>query len=156
MRPVVSLPHPRVHAAESIDTPFGVFPLDRAAAVEFPSGLPGFEQCGRFVLLAPEELGPFSCLHAVEGPPASFLVVDPREVVPDYQLALSQTDFLRLGCHPGEPVILLSLVGFDEAGAPYANLRAPIAINPARMRGCQVLPHQSSHLLRYPLSIAPR
>jgi flagellar assembly factor FliW len=156
MRPAVSRPDPCGQAAESIETPFGTFRLDRAAMVEFPSGLPGFEQCGRFVLLASEELRPFSCLHAVDGAPASFLVIDPRDVVPDYQVALGQTDLLRLGCHPGEPLILLSLVGFDEGGAPYANLRAPIAINPARMRGCQLLPHQSPHPLRCPLSTVPR
>lgn len=147
----------RVAAAEWIDTPFGPFPLDRSAAVEFPDGLPGFEACARFVLLASDELAPFSCLHAVEGPPSSFLVIDPRLVVPGYRAPLSQTDQLRLGCREDDDsTVVLALVGFDEAGTPYANLRAPVVINPARMRGCQVLPHQSPHPIRSPLTSLTR
>jgi flagellar assembly factor FliW len=147
----------RALAPECIDTPFGTFPLDRRAAIEFPEGLPGFERCARFVLLASDELAPFCCLHAVEGPPSSFLAIDPRLVVPGYRALLSQTDQLRLGCREGDDsTVVLALVGFDDGGTPYANLRAPVVINPARMRGCQVMPHQSPHPIRSPLSSLTR
>ena len=154
MRPVVSLPHPRVHAAESIDTPFGVFPLDRAAAVEFPSGLPGFEQCGRFVLLAPEELGPFSCLHAVEGPPASFLVIDPRLVLSDYRCALGTAELARLGAAETTVLLWLAIVSMGDDGQACVNLRAPIVVSPERMLGYQLMPHNGLYPVRHPLGAA--
>ena len=65
-----------------IQTRFGEFESDPRNVLHFPVGLPGFEQCRRFVVLSSMAMAPVQCLHAVDGPPASFLVVDPRVVLP--------------------------------------------------------------------------
>jgi flagellar assembly factor FliW len=135
-----------------VSTSFGSFRVDRRDAVEFPAGVPGFEQCRRFVVLASDEIAPLRCLHSVDGPPASFLVVDPREVLAQYRAVLSQTDLFRLGATDGTPLLWLAVVGFDDGGEPYANLRAPIVINPERMLGYQVMPHNSLYPLRHALT----
>ena len=61
-----------------IVTRFGEFDAEPADVLSFPQGLPGFEPCRQFVLLSADDLHPLQCLHAVAGPPASFLVIDPR------------------------------------------------------------------------------
>jgi flagellar assembly factor FliW len=136
----------------TVDTPFGTVAVDAATEISFPSGIPGFEACRRFVVLSPDELGGFSCLHSLEGPAASFLVIDPRRVVPQYRCAVNQSDLARLCAAPDTVLLWLALVSFDADGQAYANLRAPIVVNPERMLGYQVMPHNSLYPLRHPLA----
>jgi flagellar assembly factor FliW len=135
-----------------VATPFGAFTVAPQDRVRFPSGIPGFEDCREFVLVSPGDLGSLSCLQSLEGPPASFLVVDPRRVLPHYRCLLGTTDLMRLGATADTVLLWLAIVSMDEAGQAYANLRAPIVINPERMLGYQVVPHNSLYPLRQPLS----
>jgi flagellar assembly factor FliW len=135
-----------------METPFGTVTVDAATEIHFPSGIPGFEACRRFVLLSQQQLGAFSCLHSLEGPAASFLVIDPRCVVPQYRCAVSQNDLARLGANADTLLLWLALVSFDDDGRAHVNLRAPIVINPERMLGYQVMPHNSLYPLRHPLA----
>lgn len=118
--------------------------------VRFPNGLPGFEACRGFVLMASDSLGPLQCLKAVEGPAASFLVIDPRRVLPEYRCELSAADMHRLGVNGADDTLLwLVLVTIELDGTITANLRAPVVINPARMLGQQVVPYQCVYPIRH-------
>ena len=117
--------------------------------IRFPHGLPGFESCRGFVLMASESLGALQCLKAVEGPSASFLVIDPRRVLPEYRCELNDVDRLRLGVHDHDTLLWLSLVTIELDGTITVNLRAPIVINPASMVGHQVLPHHCVYPIRH-------
>lgn len=138
----------RVH----IQTRFGEFEADPRNVLHFPVGLPGFEQCRQFVVLSSDTMAPVQCLHAVDGPPASFLVVDPRMALPDYRCILSGHDRERLGVtDPETPLLWLAVVTLQEDGRASVNLRAPIVINPARMIGFQVMPYDSLYPVKHPL-----
>ena len=134
-----------------IATRFGEFDADRRSLVEFPVGLPAFEQCRHFVLMASPSIAPFQCLHAVDGPAASFVVIDPRLVFPDYRCKLSLADRERFQVTDDVPLLWLVLVSLKENGEATANLRAPVVINPVRMVGYQVMPHDSLYPMRYPM-----
>lgn len=127
--------------------PDSVSPPD---VVRFANGLPGFEACRGFVLLAAEQVG-LQYLTSVEGPPASFLVVDPRRVQPGYRCQLSEADRKALGASEEEALLWLALVTVEPGGAVAVNLRAPVVINPARMLGRQVIPYESLYPLRHVL-----
>ena len=118
-------------------------------AVRFPSGLPGFEACRSFVLMASEVLGPLQCLKAIEGPAASFLVIDPRRVLPEYRCDLSEADRHRLGATDDSSLLWLVLVTIELDGTITANLRAPVVINPATMIGQQVVPYHCVYPIRH-------
>ena len=117
--------------------------------VQFPHGLPGFEQCRGFVLLASDSLGPLQCLKAVQGPAASFLVIDPRRVMADYRCELTANDRRRLGAGDQDTLLWLALVTIELDSTITVNLRAPIVVNPLRMIGCQVVPYDTVYPLRY-------
>ena len=138
----------------NVDTAFGPFAVDDRSVIEFAEGLPGFEQTRRFVLLSSPELAPLHLLHHVEGPAASFLAVDPRVVLPSYRTVLSAGDRARLGAGDDSALLWLALVTMDAGQGPSVNLRAPIVVNPARMLGFQVMPHESLYPLRHPLALA--
>jgi flagellar assembly factor FliW len=133
-------------------TPFGTFTVSDDEIVTFPSGLPGFERCRRFVVLSSPELAPMRCLQTVDDQAASFLVIDPRAALPDYRCILGATDLMRLGATAETPLVWLAIVSFDADGAAFVNLRAPVVINPERMLGFQVMPHNSLYPLRHPLA----
>ena len=133
-------------------TAFGTFNITESDTLTFAEGLPGFEQCRRFVVLSSSDIHPLHCLHAVEGPAASFLVIDPRLVMPDYRCVLSEADRVKLGVTDDVPLLWLALVTMNAEHGPTVNLRAPVVINPARMVGYQMMPHNSLYPLRHPLS----
>ena len=137
----------------TLSTRFGEFEADARNLLSFPSGLPGFEQCHRFVLLASVEAAPLQVLMSVDGPPASFLVIEPRIVLPTYRCVLSASDRQRLGAAEDDSVLWLSLLTVKDESAAFANLRAPVVINPARMVGYQVVPQDSLYPLRHPVAL---
>lgn len=117
--------------------------------VTFPNGIPGFESCHRWVVLAAESHTPLRRLHAVDGAEASFLALDPRQVLDGYRCELSDSDRARIGADSKTPLLWLALVNVESTGAVSVNLRAPIVINPRTMMGQQVLPHDCLYPLRH-------
>ena len=134
-----------------VETAFGTFDVSSDEIISFPAGLPGFEECRRFVVLSSRELDPFKCLQSVEGPSASFLAVDPRRVFPDYRCVLSDVDRARLGEPDEESLVWLAVVTVLD-DQTLVNLRAPVVVNPARMLGYQLMPSNSLYPLRFELA----
>ena len=151
----LSLTPPDLDESIRIETRFGTIEARTRDLLHFPGGLPGFEKCRRFALLALPELSPLFYLHAVDGPPASFLGIDPLLVLPNYRQNLRPEDRARLG-EDADPrsLVWLALVSVDRDDAAWVNLGAPVVINPARMIGCQVVPHDAVYPLRHPLTLA--
>ena len=149
--PVASLAEPLATIPTEVTTRFGRFAVDPSSVIQFPEGLPGFEQNRRFVLISSDDVAPLHVLHAVDGPDASFLAVDPRFVLDSYRTTLAIGDRLKIGAAEDTPLVWLVLVATNGDGASV-NLRAPIVINPSMMVGFQVMPHNSLYPLRHPLA----
>lgn len=141
----------RTSGASRVETAFGSFDVTPDQVVSFPSGLPGFEECRRFVVLSSTELAPFRCLQSLEGPSASFLAVDPRRVFPEYRCVLSDVDRARLGDPDAGDLAWLAIVTV-QADETLVNLRAPVVVNPRRMIGYQLMPSNSLYPLRFELT----
>ena len=121
-----------------IQTRFGEFIVPAPQLVRFPDGIPGFERCHRFILIAADRLTPLSCLQGLDAPFPSFLAAEPANVRTDYLPVLGPADRARLGSTDGDTVLWLVLltIGLHEV---TANLKAPVAVNLATMVGRQVL-----------------
>jgi flagellar assembly factor FliW len=130
-------------------TPMGAEAVEREQEILlFPYGLAGFENCRSFVIFA-AEAAPFQWLTSVEGPPAAFLTIDPRRVLPTYRSAVSRTDLERLGASDDSRLLWLAIVLIEADGTIAANLRAPVVINPDTMVGLQVMPQDCVYPLRH-------
>ncbi len=134
-----------------VETAFGSFDVTTDQVITFPAGLPGFEECRRFVVLSSRELNPFQCLQSVEGPTASFLAVDPRRAFPEYRCQLSDVDRARLGESDETALVWLAVVTVHD-DKTLVNLRAPVVVNPTRMLGYQLMPSNSLYPLRFELT----
>jgi flagellar assembly factor FliW len=143
--------HAQNTAISPVDTTAGMPPPHTRDVINFPKGVPGFEACRSFVLMAPEGETALQCLRAVDGPPATFLVMDPRLVLSGYRCELSDGDRERLHADAQTPLLWLVLVTVETDGTIVANLRAPVVINPQRMLGAQVIPHHCVYPVRHVL-----
>ncbi len=137
----------------TIETRLGPFDVDAGAVVTVPDGLPGFERCRRFVIIAAPTLEPLMCLQGLDDPHPSFLAVDPRLVVSDYHLDLPPAAGHRVEALDDEPLVWLALVRLD-ADTALVNLRAPVVVNPRRMIGVQVIPGDSPYPVDHRLALA--
>jgi flagellar assembly factor FliW len=117
--------------------------------IDFPAGIPGFESCRRFVVIASPELAPLACLRALDPPEASFLTIDPRIIDPEYDLTLREFERVRLGA--GEEALLWLALVTVAGDSATVNLRAPVVINPRRMIGCQFIRDDRNYSVSHPL-----
>jgi flagellar assembly factor FliW len=123
--------------------------VDPHDVISFPDGVPGYESAHDFVLIDVPDQPPLKVLQAVSDQEPCFLVVDPKMVMPGYRCELGASDRLRLGATDDSALLWLAVVSVAEGGEIAVNLRAPIVINPARMRGRQVMPNSCVYPLRH-------
>ncbi len=126
--------------------------------IHFPEGIPGLEDCKRFVILEPNGLAPLLLLHTAEGEALSLPVLPVQVVEANYQLKLPAVDRALLGL-AGEAVVggnvvcLAVLVLPVGGGPPTCNLMAPIVINPAKLLAKQIVQVESEYSTAYPLPL---
>lgn len=121
--------------------------------ISFPRGIVGFDESTRFALFELE--GPLYLLQSVDDPHLGFLLIDPLKLVPTYHVDLSAEDRSLLALGDDEQPELLCVVTLCRDGGPCtANLRAPVALNPAMRLGTQVIPAESQYQVRHPVHLS--
>ena len=132
----------------------GLFPAGtgEGTVVTLPDGVPGFERCRRFVVVTSPTLEPFTCLQSVDDEGPSFLALDPKSIVPDYQTRLGDAERVRLDVRGDDALLWLAIVRFDTDVAKV-NLRAPIVINPRSMTGVQLIAAESPYSTEYAIPL---
>jgi flagellar assembly factor FliW len=129
----------------SLDTQnFGTIDYDGNSTVEFPHGLPGFEERTRFVALTLPGSKPLVFLQSLEERSLCFVTLPALSIDQDYRLEVCDEDLALLGLAPerqpriGEEVACLAVLTFSESG-PTANLLAPIVINLRSLKAVQAI-----------------
>ena len=125
--------------SQRVDTRFGTFAARARDVVTLSEGLPGFESCRRFFLLTSAAIQPLTCLQGLDDTRPTFLAIDPRLVEPAYRCRLDDLQLRRLGTTSGTTLLWLAIVRVTEFDGSTVNLRAPLVIDPERMRGMQLL-----------------
>jgi len=123
----------------------GPITVDESSTIEFPEGLPGFEECRRFVPLQHPEYAGLVFLQSLERAELCFLALPVRAVRADYSLALSADDTVLLGFPEdyrpalGSDVLALAILSLEEGRMPTANLLAPVVIHCLTRRAVQAI-----------------
>jgi flagellar assembly factor FliW len=114
---------------------FGTLDLDEGAFIEFPWGIPGFEQVKRYVLLEHGQ-GPFQWLQAVDEPNLAFVVCDPEVIGLRYSVPREKAMSIRL--EAPEDLVVLVMVSFDRRQKRMSpHWRGPMLFNSSSRLGCQ-------------------
>jgi flagellar assembly factor FliW len=135
---------------------FGELQYDPAAALSFPSGLPGFENRRQFLPLHLPDTEPLIFLQSLEDPALCFITLPILAVDPGYRLSMTEEDRELIGLpadtvpSPGVEVLCLAVVTVRENG-PTANLLAPIVVNLRTGDAVQAIAPASNYSCQHPL-----
>lgn len=130
-------------------TNFGTLTYVPESTVEFPQGLPGFDQRRHFVAVQLPDSRPLVFLQSLEDPNLCFLTLPVLAVDPQYQLHVSAEDRALVGLasgplRMGEDVLCLAVVALRESG-PTANLLAPVVVNLRNQKAVQAVAADSGY-----------
>ena len=128
---------------------FGTIEIGEDKLIEFPTGLLGFEELRRYLLIDSDEAAPMRWLLSVDEPELAFLVIEPTPFFPDYKVQVSQEDHDALGLTELQEAVVACLVVVPEDPAHMTvNLMGPLVLNTERRLGRQVVLHDSGYSTR--------
>ena len=114
--------------------------------------MPGFPEDRQFALVELDETSLLCSLSSLHDPDLRFLVVPPTAFFPDYAPQLDDATVAELAIDSVEQVMVLLVLNPGESlPATTANLRAPVILNTANRRACQVILDDAELPLRVPL-----
>lgn len=128
---------------------FGKIDVQAESILNFPRGLPAFENCTRFTLI--HEQGnaqtPASfTLQSLDDPSVALQISDPTAYGFHYELELNdeETALLKVD-DPADVAVMLVLFRRDEKAGPIeANFSAPLLINTKSRIGMQMMMKQGT------------
>jgi flagellar assembly factor FliW len=130
---------------------FGHLEYVESSALEFPRGLPGFEQERQFVVIEHPTTRPLVYLQSLGNPQLCFVAVPVNLLAPEYQLELSEEDSRFIGRSTSTNVLCLAIVSIRETGAT-ANLMAPVVASLASRKAIQAIAASGKYSHQHPLS----
>ncbi|MGI6776719.1 MAG: flagellar assembly protein FliW [Acetivibrionales bacterium] len=130
---------------------FGVMDVDESRIIEFPKGIPGFEQVRKYILLGNgEEDSLFKWLQSVDRPELAFVVTNPFSIKKDYDIDIDDEVVEFLEIKALEDVMVFSIVVVPEDTSKMTmNLKAPIIINTKKKKGGQVVLDTDKYSVRH-------
>jgi flagellar assembly factor FliW len=141
---------------------FGRVEFEPQDTIEFPRGLPGFDDRRRFLAIRQERTAPLVFLQSLEDPDLCFTTAPVLSVDPEFRLKLSEEDLDVVGLASvrkprlGKEVWALAVIAVRETG-PTANLLAPVVINLRSLRAVQAVMQETTyshqHALAQPVAV---
>lgn len=130
---------------------FGIIEVDEKETLYFPSGIPGFEDVKKYVLLGKQETeSPFFWLQSVDNPDLAFVVTDPFYIKEDYYVNVDDEEIKEIDIKDSEDVLTLAIVTIPEdIKNMRVNLKAPVLINMKNNMGKQVIMKDDTFPVKY-------
>ena len=123
--------------------------------IQLPLGLLGFEHIKCYSLISQADEAPFKWFQVPGDESLAFLVVNPFEVLPDYQPEISPDDVAFLRLPSPEEALIFNIVTLRPGKRATVNLKGPVVLNRNDFRGKQViLANASKYALQHPLPTA--
>jgi flagellar assembly factor FliW len=122
-------------------TRFGSFEVPDESILTFPSGLLGFPEQHRYVMLDHDTEAPFKWLQSVEEPGLAFVVLDPATFHPDYHIDVPDDAVAEIRGGAGEDLALVVILTIpsDDPSRITANLRGPLLMSHITKLGKQLV-----------------
>lgn len=133
-------------------TRFGEIDCPEDKILKIPSGIIGFPNSTRFLILDHDHDVPFKWLQSLDQSELAFVIIDPVCFKPDYRVTIAMDEIRELG-HVDETTLLMFVILTIPASDPEhmtANLRGPVVVN-ARTRIAKQLILRDDHPTRAPV-----
>jgi len=130
----------------------GVREYTEEDVIYFKKGLPGFEECKKFILFPFENNLTFNILHSTNDLNLGFVLVSPFSVKADYEFELTDEKQKELKVENEEDILVMNTVTLNsKAEKITTNLKAPIIINIKSKLGEQIILAEEKYPLKYPV-----
>jgi flagellar assembly factor FliW len=132
---------------------FGVIEVEEDKIITFKDGIPGFEQYKKYIEIVNQDKdNPFHWLQCIEDSNLAFVVINPFEVLPDYEFKLDKELINELEIKEPSDVKVLSIVVVPEKAENITiNLKAPTIINTNSNYGKQYIMDSDKYNVRHNL-----
>jgi len=130
---------------------FGELDIDEEKIIKFPEGLPGFEDEKEFIIINNEdEENPFQWLQSVRNPNLAFVIINPFQIFPDYDIIIPKTVQEKLRIEDEKDVAVYSIVVVPkDIKKMTVNLLGPLVINVKYKVGKQVILDDSRYSTKH-------
>ncbi len=136
-------------------TRFGSLEIDENSVLTFTQPIIGFQAFRRFVLLDGTGDAHVKWLQSTDDGDLAFILMDPRAVVPDYDIRLRADELTELAVASVEDLDIYTLVVVPQDPTQVrTNLKAPIVINPQQRLAKQTILDKSSYPVQFRLNQA--
>lgn len=114
---------------------FGTLEVDAEKIINFPWGIPGFEELKRYILMEHKE-GPFQWLQAVDDQNVAFPLCPPEVLGVVYEVSEEAKKTIEL--QKDDDLLIMNMVSF-KAGKDIIrfHMRSPLLFNTATRTACQ-------------------
>ena len=135
-------------------TRFGSLTLEEDKVIDMPTGMLGFPDKRRFVILKHREDSPFFWYQSIDDPELAFVITNPSLFDPDYKVDLSEAlKAMTWDLSDMESIQVYVVVNIPK-GRPErmtGNFIGPILINPEKCQAVQTVMPNSPYSHQHPL-----
>ncbi len=134
---------------------FGEVDIDESKIITFTNGIIGFPQLTQFALVHDENRGndsPIRWMQSLQEPAFAMPVMDPLLVFGNYNPQVEDELLRSIGeLAPQQMLVLVTLTVPSDITKMTVNLKAPIVINAAERKACQVIAEGDEYVVKYPI-----
>ncbi|TKB74347.1 MAG: flagellar assembly protein FliW [Nitrospira sp.] len=137
---------------EFSSTRFGTLEVPDSSILTFPTGILGFPDWTRYVILDHDTDAPFKWLHCIEESSLAFVILDPALFHADYRIEIPAEALAEIKGTAADALTLAVILTIpsDDPGRITANLRGPLLMNPGT-RLCKQMVLSDEYPTRYPV-----
>lgn len=136
---------------KKIATRFGEVEYDPANLLLFPAGLIGLPTLHSFIVMPNTKQGPLFWIQSVDDPDIAFVLTDPTNFFPDYEVTPDHAERNSLQIDPEDEYYVLTVVTVPPDQKITLNLAAPVLFAPKSNRAIQVILEKTEYQSRTPL-----
>lgn len=122
---------------------FGEIEIEDGKIITLKDGIIGFPDLQHFALIFDEEKkdkGHVKWLQSMDDPTFALPVMNPLDVIPEYQPVVSEESLEPLGEMPADSTFLLVTITVPKDITQMSvNLKAPFVINMENLKGAQII-----------------
>lgn len=134
---------------------FGEVDIEESKIINFVNGIIGFPELTQFALIHDEERGnktPIRWMQSLQESEFAMPVMDPLTVLTDYNPQVEDELLKPLGeFNPDQMLVLVTLTVPSDITQMTVNLKAPIVINAAERKACQVIAEGDEYVVKFPI-----
>lgn len=131
---------------------FGSFDTKDSKLIDFPQGLPGFEELHQFIILEVPQTKPVYWLQSTENKYIALPVILSFEIMDDYYIDIRENELEELQVESQNDLLVMNVVVIPEKIEDMTvNLAAPIIINAVRGVGKQIIIDAKTMPIRWPV-----